>query len=78
MVQTYILSVMKSDFTTKYSPPISLDDSKTTRSSFINPRTPRGGGGYHPPWRFSPVTFLMIPIAKIASAYLLLEMGDTF
>ena len=43
----------------------------------INPRTPRGGG-YHPPWRFSPVTFLMIPIAKIASSYLLLGMGDTF
>ena len=43
--------------------------------AWFNPRTPRG---YHPPWRFSPVTFLMIPIAKIASAYLLLEMGDTF
>ena len=34
-------------------------------------------GGYRH-WRFSPVTFLMIPIAKIASSYLLLEMGDTF
>ena len=28
MVQTYIMSGMKSDFTTKYSPPISLDESK--------------------------------------------------
>ena len=38
-----------------------------------------GGGGWIPPLlAFSPVTFLMIPIAKIASAYLLLGMGDTF
>ena len=44
----------------------------------LYPRTPRGGGWIPPPWRFSPVTFLMIPIAKIASAYLLLGMGDTF
>jgi len=27
------------------------------------------------PWHFSNVTFLMIPIAKIASSYLLLRMG---
>ena len=39
---------------------------------------PGGGGGYHPPCRFSPVTFLMIPIAKIALSYLSLGMGDTF
>ena len=44
----------------------------------INPRTPKGGAWVPSPWRFSSVTFLMIPIAKIASAYLLLEMGDTF
>ena len=42
----------------------------------INPRTPRGW--IPPPGVFSPVTFLMIPIAKIASSYLLLGMGDTF
>ena len=28
MVQTYIMSGMKSDFTTKYSPPISLEEGK--------------------------------------------------
>ena len=44
----------------------------------INPRTTRGGGGYHPPWRFSPITFLMIPTGKIASVYLLLGIEDTF
>ena len=38
----------------------------------------RPGGWIPPPWRFSPVTFFMIPIAKIASTYLLLGMGDTF
>ena len=37
-----------------------------------------GGGGYHPPWRFSPITFLMIPTGKIASVYLLLGIEDTF
>ena len=34
-------------------------------------------GGWIPPF-YSPVTVLMIPIAKIASSYLLLGMGDTF
>ena len=29
-------------------------------------------------WRFSPATFLMIPITKIASSYLLLGIRDTF
>ena len=38
----------------------------------------RPGGWIPPPWRFSPVTFLMIPTAKIASLYLILGMGDTF
>ena len=47
-----------------------------TGKSVINPRTPRGEDTT--PWRFSPVTFLMIPIAKIASAYRLLGIGDTF
>ena len=42
----------------------------------INPRTPKGVD--ITPWRFSPVTCLMIPIAKIASFYLLLGVGDTF
>ena len=28
MVQTYIMAGMKSDFTTKYSPPISSDESE--------------------------------------------------
>ena len=37
-----------------------------------------GGGGYHPPWRFSSITFLMIPTGKIASVYLLLGIEDTF
>ena len=37
-----------------------------------------GGGWVPPPWRFFPVTSLMIPIAKIASSYLLPGMGDTF
>ena len=46
------------------------------RPKFVNPRTPRGVGTT--PWRFSPVTFLMIPTAKIASSYLLLGMRDTF
>ena len=45
----------------------------------INPRTTRGGGvGTTPPWRFSPITFLMIPTGKIASVYLLLGIEDTF
>ena len=38
----------------------------------------RPGGVGTTPWRFSLVTFLMIPIAKIASSYLLLGMGDPF
>ena len=46
-------------------------------TQYFNPRTPRGGW-VPPPWRFSPVTFLMIPTAKIASSYLILGMGDTF
>ena len=45
----------------------------------FNPRTPGGGGvDATPPLAFFPVTFLMIPTAEIASAYLLLGMGDTF
>ena len=32
----------------------------------------------HPPLAFFPCNFFMIPIAKIASGYLLLGMGDTF
>ena len=39
---------------------------------------PGGGGGYHPPWRFSPITFLVIPTGKIASVYLILGIEDTF
>ena len=45
---------------------------------YINLRTTRGGGGVPPPWRFSPITFLMIPTGKIASVYLLLGIEDTF
>ena len=45
---------------------------------FLTLGRPGRGGGYHPPWRFSPVTFLMIPTAKIASSYLILGMRDTF
>ena len=46
----------------------------------FNPRTPRGGGGVGttPPWRFSPITFLVIPTGKIASVYLILGIEDTF
>ena len=36
MVQTYIMSGMKSDFTTKYSPPISLDDSKQHEAALLS------------------------------------------
>ena len=35
-------------------------------------------GGVGTPLAFSPVTFLMIPTAKIASSYLILGTGDTF
>ena len=38
---------------------------------FLTLGRPGGGGGVPPPGVFSPVTFLMIPIAKIASSYLL-------
>ena len=39
-----------------------------------------GGGGWvpPPPWRFSPITFLVIPTGKIASVYLILGIEDTF
>ena len=36
MVQTYIMSGMKSDFTTKYSPPISSDDSKQHEAALLS------------------------------------------
>ena len=36
MVQTYIMSGMKSDFTTKYSPPISLDDSRQHEAALLS------------------------------------------
>ena len=36
MVQTYIKSGMKSDFTTRYSPPISLDDSKLYEAALLS------------------------------------------
>ena len=36
MVQTYIMSGMKSNFTTKYSPPISLDDSKQYEAALLS------------------------------------------
>ena len=36
MVQTYIMSGMKSDFTTKYSPPISLNDSKQYEAALLS------------------------------------------
>ena len=36
MVQTYIMSGMKSDFTTKYSPPISLDESKKYEAALLS------------------------------------------
>ena len=39
---------------------------------------PGGGLMQPPPLAFFPCNFFMIPIAKIASAYLLLGMGDTF
>ena len=42
----------------------------------FNPRTPRGVDAT--PLAFFPCNFFMIQIAKIASAYLLLGMGDTF
>ena len=38
----------------------------------------RLGGWVPPPWRFSPITFLMIPTGKIALVYLLLGIEDTF
>ena len=46
------------------------------RSNQLNPRTPRGVDAT--PLAFFPCNFFMIPIAKIASAYLLLGMRDTF
>ena len=36
MVQTYIMSGMKSDFTTKYSPPISSDESKQYEAALLS------------------------------------------
>ena len=36
MVQTYIMSGTKSDFTTKYSPPISLDESKQYEAALLS------------------------------------------
>ena len=36
MNQTYIMSGIKSDFTTKYSPPISLDDSKQYEAALLS------------------------------------------
>ena len=36
MVQTYIMSGMKSDFTTKYSPPISLDENKQYEAALLS------------------------------------------
>ena len=36
MVQTYIMSGMKSEFTTKYSPPISLDESKQYEAALLS------------------------------------------
>ena len=36
MVQTYIMSGMESDFTTKYSPPISLDESKQYEAALLS------------------------------------------
>ena len=36
MVQTYIILGMKSDFTTKYSPPISLDESKQYEAALLS------------------------------------------
>ena len=36
MVQTYIMSGMKSDFTTKCSPPISLDESKQYEAALLS------------------------------------------
>ena len=36
MVQTYIMSGLKSDFTTKYSPPISLDESKQYEAALLS------------------------------------------
>ena len=36
MNQTYIMSGIKSDFTTKYSPPISLDDSKQNKAALLS------------------------------------------
>ena len=36
MVQTYIMSGMKSDFTTKYSPPISLDEDKQYEAALLS------------------------------------------
>ena len=36
MNQTYIMSGIKSDFTTKYSPPISLDDSEQYEAALLS------------------------------------------
>ena len=36
MNQTYIMSGIKSDFTTKYSPPISLDDTKQYEAALLS------------------------------------------
>ena len=36
MVQTYIMSGMKSNFTTKYSPPILLDDNKQYEAALLS------------------------------------------
>ena len=36
MVQTYIMTGMKSDFTTKYSPPISLDEDKQYEAALLS------------------------------------------
>ena len=36
MVQTYIMSGMKSNFTTKYSPPISLDDTRQFETALLS------------------------------------------
>ena len=36
MNQTYIMSGMNSDFNTKYSPPISLDDSRQYAASLLS------------------------------------------
>ena len=47
MNQTYIMSGIKSDFTTKYSPPISLDDSKQYEAAFAEYRSFQFYTEYH-------------------------------